>query len=161
MTWQIILIPSQDRFNFILHKSEGNFSKALTNVNFLTGTKMILMKDGNLGIGTMNSSIFKLSVNGNIRAIEIKIETNCSEFVFEDDHDLPTLEELVKFIKVNKHLPEIPSAKEVDENGVELGKMDPKLLQKIEELTLYIIDQERRMKKMETLINQLAEEKMK
>ena len=96
--------------------------------------------DVNVGIGTANPGTFKLAVNGNIRAKEIKVETGWSDFVFEEDYDLPTLEEVEKFIKVNKHLPGIPSAKEVKENGVELGKMDSKLLLKIEELTLYMIE---------------------
>ena len=117
---------------------------------------------GNTGIGTFNvPNDCMLSVNGKIRAKEIKVETGWSDFVFEDDYDLPTLEAVEKFIKTNKHLPEIPSAKEVEENGVELGKMHSKLLQKIEELTLYIIDQDKKMKNMEALIYQLMEEKKK
>lgn len=117
--------------------------------------------EGNVGIGTTNPGTFKLAVNGNIRAKEIKVETGWSDFVFEDDYDLRTLEEVEGFIKTNKHLPEIPSAKEVKENGVELGEMDSKLLQKIEELTLYIIDQEKRIKKLEAINSQLMKEKKK
>ena len=101
---------------------------------------IIQRSSGNVGIGTISPGAFKLAVNGNIRAKEIKVETGWSDFVFEDDYNLPTLGEVEEFIKANKHLPEIPSAKEVEENGVSLGEMDSKLLQKIEELTLYIID---------------------
>ncbi|MDN5215689.1 hypothetical protein QQ020_26665 [Fulvivirgaceae bacterium BMA12] len=143
---QAILIPNKGGFNFIIHDSDGNFDKSLTNVDFVAGTKMILNKNGNLGIGTMNPGAFKLAVNGNIRAKEVKIETGWFDFVFEDDYDLRTLAEVEEFIKVNKHLPEIPSAKEVEENGVNLGEMEGKLLQKIEELTLYIIDQQKEIK---------------
>lgn len=117
---------------------------------------------GNVGIGLLDPGADKLAVNGNIKAWEVKVTlTGWPDFVFEDDHDLPTLEEVEKFIKANKHLPEIPSAKEVRENGVELGKMDSKLLQKIEELTLYIIDQEKRIKKLEAMNSQLMKEKKK
>ncbi len=98
---------------------------------------------GSTGIGTFNLAGYMLAVNGNIRAKEVKIETGWSDFVFEDDYDLPTLAEVEEFIKTNKHLPEIPSAEEVAENGVNLGEMESKLLQKIEELTLYIIDQQK------------------
>ena len=101
---------------------------------------MVLTRDGRLGVGTRNPGPFRLAINGKIRAKEIKVETGWSDFVFEDDYDLPKLEEVKKYIKTHRHLPEIPSAKEVEENGVELGKMDSKLLQKIEELTLYMID---------------------
>ncbi|MDN5215690.1 hypothetical protein QQ020_26670 [Fulvivirgaceae bacterium BMA12] len=112
---------------------------------------------GNTGIGTFNLAGYKLAVNGRIRAKEVKVETGWSDFVFEDDYELPTLAEVEAFIKANKHLPEIPSAKEVEENGVELGKMDSKLLQKIEELTLYIIEQHKRIEAQDKRIRQLEE----
>ena len=157
---QAILIRNQGGFNFIIHKPEGNFSKELTNVDFVAGTKMMLTKDGNLSIGTMNPGIFKLAVNGNVRAKEVKVETGWSDFVFEDDYDLPTLEEVEKFIDVHKHLPEIPSAKEVEENGVNLGEMDSKLLQKIEELTLYVIEQNKKIRALENK-NKILEKRVK
>ena len=156
---QTILIPNKGGFNFIVHESEGNFPKSLSHADFVAGTKMILTRDGRLGVGTGNPGSFRLAVNGNIRAKEIKVETGWSDFVFEDDYDLPTLDEVEKYIKTHRHLPEIPSAKEVEENGVELGKMDSKLLQKIEELTLYIIDQEKRIKKLEAINTQLMKER--
>ena len=114
---------------------------------------------GNVGIGLLDPGANKLAVNGNIKAREVKVTlAGWSDFVFEDDYDLPTLEEVEKYIKTHRHLPEIPSAKEVEENGVELGKMDSKLLQKIEELTLYIIDQEKRIRKLEAINTQLMKE---
>lgn len=63
-----------------------------------------------------------------------------SDFVFNDDYDLPTLQEVEKHIREKGHLKNIPSAKEVEENGIQLGEMNAKLLPKIEELTLYILD---------------------
>ena len=124
-----------------------------------TTEKMRITPGGNVGIGTTNPGSFKLAVNGNIRAKEVKIETGWFDFVFEDDYDLPTLGEVEEFIKANKHLPEIPSAQEVAENGVNLGEMESKLLQKIEELTLYIIEQEKRIKKLEAGNSRLVEVK--
>ncbi|MDN5215683.1 hypothetical protein QQ020_26635 [Fulvivirgaceae bacterium BMA12] len=114
-----------------------------------SATRFLIDANGNVGIGSITPGAYKLAVNGKIRAKEVKIETGWSDFVFEDDYELPTLAEVESFIKANKHLPEIPSAKEVAENGVNVGEMESKLLQKIEELTLYIIEQEKRIKKLE------------
>ncbi len=103
--------------------------------------KMRVATSGNVGIGTTNPTE-KLSVNGTIRSKEVKVETSSwPDYVFEDDYNLRSLEEIEKFIKANNHLPEVPSAKEVEENGVELGMMNTLLLKKIEELTLYLLEQ--------------------
>ncbi|NJN26970.1 MAG: hypothetical protein HC819_13820 [Cyclobacteriaceae bacterium] len=101
--------------------------------------KFTLKNNGNVGIGT-NTPDYKLDVLGTIRANEVKVATGWSDFVFEPDYHLPTLQEVENFIDLNGHLPDIPSAKEVEENGISLGEMDAKLLQKIEELTLYVIE---------------------
>jgi len=96
--------------------------------------------NGNLGLGTTDTKGFKLAVNGKIRAQEIKVEaTNWPDYVFADGYNVGKLEELQSYIKVNKHLPEIPAAKEAQANGVALGEMNKLLLKKIEELTLYVI----------------------
>lgn len=102
-----------------------------------TGTSFL---KGNLGIGTTSTGSHKLAVEGTIGAREIKVEASgWSDFVFEKDYQLRTIEELEKYIDTNGHLPEIPSAEQVLENGIDLGNMNAKLLQKIEELTLYMI----------------------
>ena len=107
-----------------------------------------LIVNGNLGIGTVNTGSWKLVVNGKVRAKEIKVETGWSDFVFLDDYQLPTLKEVETHIKEKGHLKDIPSAKEVEENGIFLGKMDSKLLQKIEELTLYTIQQQKEIESL-------------
>ena len=104
--------------------------------------------NGNVGIGTDNPS-HKLAVNGTIRAKEIIVNTGWSDFVFEKDYNLPTLQEVEHYIAENGHLRDIPSAKEVEENGVKLGEMDSRLLQKIEELTLYVIAMDKKVKVLE------------
>ena len=91
---------------------------------------------GNVGIGT-DGPTAKLHVNGDIRSGQ----NHWADFVFEESYDLPTLEEVEEHIKEKGHLSEIPSEKEVVENGYILGNMDAKFLQKIEELTLYLIEQ--------------------
>jgi hypothetical protein len=98
--------------------------------------------NGNVGIGTTNPT-YKLSVNGTIRAKEIIVDSGWSDFVFEETYVLPPLDEVEKYIYANKHLPGIPSETEVKENGVTLGIVSSKLLQKIEELTLYVINQKK------------------
>ncbi|WP_255498687.1 hypothetical protein [Dysgonomonas sp. ZJ709] len=83
----------------------------------------------------------KLTVAGDINARQVKIEINAgADFVFQPDYNLKPLSEVEQFVKTNKHLPEIPSEKQMIEEGVNVIDMQIKLLQKIEELTLYTID---------------------
>ncbi len=108
--------------------------------------------NGNVGIGTANLTDM-LTVAGKIGAREIKVSTNAgADFVFEPDYKLPDLTEVEGFIKANKHLPEIPAAKEMIQNGVNLGELNIKLLQKVEELTLYLIEKD---KKIDALIKRV------
>lgn len=96
--------------------------------------------NGKVGIGVVYPSV-ALDVNGAIRSKEVKIEaTGWSDFVFNEDYELSTLPEVESFIRKHKHLPDMPSEKQVIEEGVNVVEMQAKLLQKIEELTLYIID---------------------
>ena len=112
---------------------------------------IVLRSSGNVGIGTTKPTA-KLAVNGKIHTKEVRVDLNLSDwadFVFYDDYNLPTLKEVENHIKEKGHLKDIPSAKEVEKNGIYLGEMDAKLLQKIEELTLYTIEQEKKIKKLE------------
>ncbi len=104
------------------------------------GTSFIFRGDGNVGIGTINP-YYKLDVEGTIRAHEIRVNTNVgADFVFDEDYALRPLDEVSDFIQANKHLPEIPPAANMIENGLDMGEFQIKLLQKIEELTLYMIE---------------------
>ena len=102
---------------------------------------------GNVGIGTTETHGYKLGVNGKIAAEEVKVAyyANWPDYVFEEDYQLPSLAAVERHIKENKHLADIPSAATIKEHGFFLGDMDAKLLKKIEELTLYTIDQEKRL----------------
>ena len=106
--------------------------------------KMRISTNGNVGIGTINPA-YKLDVIGTIRAREVKVNLQGADFVFEDGYKLIPLNELEKFVKQNKHLPEIAPAKEMQEKGSDLGNFSVQLLQKIEELTLYTIQQNKKL----------------
>ena len=127
----------------------------------LRGNGQVSSFDGPLGIGTTNVGSWKLAVNGAIRAKEIKVETGWSDFVFYDNYKLPTLKEVENHIKEKGHLKDIPSAEEVEKSGIFLGEMDAKLLQKIEELTLYTIAQEKKIKKLEKQNSKVEEQEKK
>ncbi|CAM1343829.1 hypothetical protein [Tenacibaculum amylolyticum] len=119
------------------------FHTTYWNGAYYNADRMVIKAHGSVGIGTTTPGSWKLAVNGKIRAKEIKVETGWSDFVFYDDYKLPTLTEVENHIKDKGHLKDIPSAEEVEKNGIFLGEMDSKLLQKIEELTLYTIAQEK------------------
>ncbi len=100
-----------------------------------------LAVNGKVGIGTANPDS-KLTVKGSIHAEEVKVDLSVPwpDYVFKEEYDLKSLEEVQNYINEHGHLPNIPSAKDMEENGVQLGEMNMKLLEKIEELTLYIIE---------------------
>ena len=103
---------------------------------------VLFSKDNNVGIGTLDPQGYKLAVNGTIRAKEIKVDSDWADFVFKKDYKLPTLGEVKKHIAEKGTLPGIPSESDVKANGVSLGEVNALLLQKIEELTLYVIKQQ-------------------
>ena len=113
------------------------------------------MNNGNVGIGTATPA-YKLDVAGEIRSDSIRTQAinvqavSGADFVFDKDYDLPTLEAVKAFIQANGHLPEIQSAEDMQTNGVNISDFQIQLLQKIEELTLYIIKQEERIKELES-----------
>ena len=105
--------------------------------------------NGNVGIGTITPQS-KLSVNGTITCKEVEVTlVGFPDYVFEDDYNLMPLKDIETHILKHGHLPNVPSAKEVEENGLGLGEMNKILLEKVEELTLHIIEQE---KKIEALM---------
>ena len=111
--------------------------------------------NGRVGIGTTNPDS-KLSVKGNIHAQEVKVDLNgavAPDYVFDVNYKLLTLQEVQEFINKNGHLPNIPSAKDMNEEGVKLKEMNLKLLEKIEELTLYVLKQNERIKILEDQIS--------
>jgi hypothetical protein len=110
---------------------------------------------GNAG----GSKIFQLEDNGLLRTREIRIDaTSWADHVFHADYKLPKLKDVAKFIDENNHLPGIPSATELEENGINVGEMQTLQMQKIEELTLYMIEMDQKMEAMQAEINDLKKE---
>ncbi|MEP3387834.1 MAG: hypothetical protein ABJO02_06585 [Reichenbachiella sp.] len=122
-------------------------------------TKFQVYPNGNVSIGTY-SSTHKLNVNGNINASKYFASgvQVWPDYVFEDAYQLNKLDQVEKYIEENHHLPEIPSASEVAANGIDLVDMQAKLLQKIEELTLYVIEQNKQLEKQNKRIDSQQKE---
>ncbi|MDX2186223.1 MAG: hypothetical protein SFV32_04770 [Opitutaceae bacterium] len=126
--------------------------QALDGEGFFVGYGNILLAPtgGAVGIGTSTpDAAYKLSVNGKIRAEEIVVETGWADYVFKSDYKLRTLSEVDSFIQLNGHLPDVPSAAEVQANGIALADFQRVLLQKIEEMTLHQIAMEKRIQALE------------
>ncbi len=139
-------------FNKDVYTTTNAFSSYNNDLVLKTaGAEQIRIKkaNGNVGIGTSNPDA-KLTVAGRIHSQEVMVTVEAgADFVFANDYELPPLEKVASFVKQHKHLPEIAPAKEMEENGLHLAEMNIKLLQKIEELTLYTIEQEKKIKSLE------------
>ena len=131
----------------------GNWSVSGSDINYTTG---------NVGIGTTSPGAYKLAVNGNIHTKEVKVDlVGWADYVFGKEYELPTLEEVEKHINEKGHLINIPSAEEVEANGIQLGEMSKLLLEKIEELTLYTIEQQNEIDQLQKESQELANLKKK
>lgn len=140
--------------NFLRGGNEtGGYLTFNTHSNY---ERMRLDQDGNLLIGTVNSSGEKLAVNGSIRAKEIKVETsNWPDYVFEPDYKLVSLDATERFIAENGHLPDVPKANIAESEGIALGEMNTVLLKKIEELTLHLIEKNKQIENLEKRVLKL------
>lgn len=107
--------------------------------------------NGNVGIGTISPEA-ALDVRGAIMATEVRISARTADFVFEDTYDLKDLDQVKEFIDKNKHLPDVPSAKKMQQDKMDIAKMNQILLQKIEELTLYTIQLNEQIKSLQSTL---------
>jgi len=138
------------------NSTDGNYGGYLAFFSTPNGgsatERMRITSTGNVLIGknSLNpGATYKLDVAGDVRANKIVVNTNGADFVFEPTYTLPKLSEVKSYIDENHHLPEITSAAEMQKNGMDVGELNTKLLQKVEELTLYIIQQNERINKLE------------
>jgi len=115
---------------------------------------------GSVGIGTTDTQGYKLAVAGNMIAesIKVKLQGAWPDYVFTKEYQLPTLEQTERYIKENGHLQGIPSASEVKASGIDLGGMNAKLLKKIEELTLHLIEKNKTALQQQDQINLLQKQ---
>lgn len=131
----------------VLIKNDPNSPTMYFRSRGLNGEGIWAKTLNNFGNQDINGNLL---VSGIIKAIEIRVQTNVwSDFVFDKDYKLRSLADVQQFININGHLPEIPAASEVIETGIDLAEMNVKLLQKIEELTLYVIELNKRIEELE------------
>ncbi len=144
--------------NTVLHEEVYNSLEDFTpnNAEYHQYQKSVF--SGKVAIGT-DTPDAELTVNGKIHTKEVKVDLDgWSDFVFEEGYELPTLEEVEAHIKEKGHLKDIPSTGEVKENGILIGEMNARLLQKIEELTLYTIQQDKQLHNQQKQIEAILEE---
>ena len=123
-----------------------------------TSPVIFINENGNVGISTTNLGGYKLAVDGSIGAREIEVTTaTWSDFVFADDYILKPLSEVAQYIEANNHLPDVPSEAKVLKDGINLGEMDAILLQKIEELMLYTLQQQKELDELKQLMKSSLE----
>ncbi|GAA0558515.1 hypothetical protein [Chitinophaga japonensis] len=127
---------------------------------FTAGTpKMVIAQNGNVGIGTTAPGAYKLAVEGTIGARKVKVtQAAWADFVFDPRYRLRSLPELEAYILAHQHLPDVPAEKEVLSDGLDLGDMNKRLLQKIEELTLYLIEEHKEKEAQLEMIRSLKKE---
>jgi hypothetical protein len=165
------LIPSQSKYNvlpiFEIDRTrayagpQSRDKSAILSIDFdfAVGKKAVI---GLSNIEKMpNPSDYTLVVGGKVLAEEVRVKLikDWSDYVFATDYPLKSLAEVERFIDNNHRLPDIPSATEVVENGVDIGQMQSKLLAKIEELTLYVIEQKKALENLQNKVKQLESEK--
>ena len=141
----LALVSTSNGKSFYIKNSAVNTAEFFTATTPSANYVSLVPEGGKVGIGITNRDEMKnlsakLTVAGGIHAQEVKVTTNAgADFVFEEDYALRPLSELDKFVKENKHLPEIAPAAQMVEEGVDMGEFQIQLLQKVEELTLYVI----------------------
>ena len=150
----LIDIKANDGNDSFAIRSDSNYDGEVDKI------VMVAKASGNVGIGT-TSPDSKLTVKGKIHTQEVKVDLNgavAPDYVFEENYPLPSLEETEAYIQANKHLPEVPSAAEMETNGIELKEMNLLLLKKMEEMTLHMIQMNKQIQNQQSLIQELQKQ---
>lgn len=140
-TWGLQYNDVSDRFDFL-----GAGSSRVS----------INLSNGNVGVG-VTTPAYKLEVCGTIRAKEVRVETGWCDYVFNKTYKLKSLQEVEKYIDEHKHLPGIAPATEVEKDGLKVGEMSKAMMEKIEELTLYVIELNKENKKLQQQVDELKD----
>ena len=132
--------------NFSIYFNDGSYHRYF-----------MITNSGNVGIGTNNTEGYKLAVAGSVIAesVKIKLQAEWPDYVFSSGYKLPSLMETEKFIQQNGHLPGMPDAAEIQQEGVDLGEMNARLLQKLEEQTLYIIEMNKQLVELKKQLEEI------
>ena len=171
-TTKLHVIGGMRSTEFIAVEKDGAYRVALNGVNdgYITGrnngavNKFLINSNGasyfdggNVLIGktSQSNTTYKLDVAGKVRANEIVVNTTGADYVFDEEYKLKTLSEVETYIRENGHLPDVPSAEEMQKEGMAVGELNTKLLEKIEELTLYVIELKKENHKQNKLIQKL------
>lgn len=136
--------------------SAANTTTKLQRIELNTEANSWINTRGNFGIGT-SSPQYKLDVHGTIRANEILVNTNGADYVFDENYQLRSLQDVQAYIQENKHLPDVQSAEQMQQEGVSVSDLQTTLLRKIEELTLYIIEQGQKIQDLQQQLNDLKQ----
>ena len=139
--------------------SDASKLKFKWNSSNLEDAQLTVARNGMIGIGTDNPASM-LSINGNMESEEVQVKQDVADYVFKEDYQLMSLEQLENFINVNGHLPNVQNEKEVAENRglIKLGELSVSVLEKVEELTLHVIELNKRVKSLEAENAKLKEE---
>lgn len=115
------------------------------------------------GVTIPAGSTYKMAIGGGILTEKVRVATNgttfWADFVFDKNYKLRPLSAVESYIKINQHLPEIPSTADVNKNGIDLAETQALLLQKVEELTLYVIQQDKKINQLEKKVRYLKRNK--
>jgi hypothetical protein len=143
------------RWTMGIDNASSQSFKIATGQGLGTADRFTILTSGNVGIGTASPDQ-KLAVNGTIHSKSVLVDMlGWSDFVFKPAYKLPSLVEVQTYIDKNQHLPGVPSAADVEKNGVNLGEMNKILLQKVEELTLYLIELNKKVSAQQKELEQL------
>jgi hypothetical protein len=156
-----MLLGNNDATGFVITKEASDNSFNIWSGPFGSGSlnRFKITNGGNVLIGKMSqtNSSYLLDVNGTIRGNKMVVNSTGADYVFEPGYPLPSLPDLKKFIQHNHHLPDVAPARQMKEEGLDVGGNQTILLQKIEELTLYILQQQKDIDDLKAQVRQLQQ----